>query len=227
MRFWRQRRADTHLVGGGNARAGAVRARRCADTSSGEATDWKTVVLPGDDGRSGSAPGYGSGRGGRKRTWDRLLYWWPALTLAGDLMVAYPRLALSAATIGLGLYTMGLIVFAQMALSYPNGQADARTPRPRFWLYIFIAGYAAQVIQNAYNLAVVDGRGCPYCPPPHERSWLLRRRRRRSLSTGGTGAGRSRSSPSSRSAWRCSGSSSSGSRRADAGRSCRSRSGGL
>jgi signal transduction histidine kinase len=98
-----------------------------------------------------------------------LLYWWPALTVAGDLMVAYPD-SRTAATIGIGLYTMGLIVFAQMVLSYPNGRL-----MPGFWafFYIYIGGYAAQVIQNLYNLAVVDGRGCPYCPPPHERSWLF------------------------------------------------------
>jgi signal transduction histidine kinase len=102
-----------------------------------------------------------------------LIYWWPALNVAGDLMVAYPR-SRSAATAGLALYTMGLIVFAQMALSYPNGRLFGRGSRVGLvaWLYIFVAGYAAQVIQNAYNLAVVDGRGCPYCVPA-ERSWLF------------------------------------------------------
>jgi len=105
-----------------------------------------------------------------------LIYWWPALTVAGDLMVAYPR-SRTAATLGLGLYTMGLIVFAQMSLSYSNGKLVSEYPRKSLvgraaWFYIFIGGYAAQVIQNLYNLAVVDGRGCPYCFPTQERSWL-------------------------------------------------------
>ena len=132
------------------------------------ATDWKTWFFL-------ATMGLGLGIGLWIWAWrplthmGPLLYWWPALTLAGDLMVAYPD-SRSAATIGLALYTMGLIVFAQMALSYPNGKL-MRGLAASF--YIFVAGYAAQVIQNAYNLAVVDGRGCPFCPPPHERSWLF------------------------------------------------------
>ena len=220
MRFWRQgERTPTWWAAATLAPALFV-LDLCGHVQR-EATDWKTWFFL-------ATMGLGLGAGLWIWAWrpqthmGPLLYWWPALTLAGDLMVAYPD-SRSAATIGLGLYTMGLIVFAQMALSYPNGRL---MPGLAAFFYIFIAGYAAQVIQNAYNLAVVDGRGCPYCPPPHERSWLFLAPPPFS-STGGTGAGRSRSSPSSRSAWRCSGSSSSGSRRADAGRSCRSRSGGL
>jgi signal transduction histidine kinase len=104
-----------------------------------------------------------------------LIYWWPALVVAGDLMVAYPR-SRTAASLGLGLYTMGLIVFAQMSLSYPNGKLVSEYPRKSLvgraaWFYIFIGGYAAQIIQNLYTLAVVDGRGCGYCVPA-ERSWF-------------------------------------------------------
>ena len=54
-----------------------------------------------------------------------LMYWWPALTLAGDLDVAYPDSRLPT-TIGLALYTMGPIVYAQMTLAYPNGKLVGR-----------------------------------------------------------------------------------------------------
>jgi signal transduction histidine kinase len=95
-----------------------------------------------------------------------LMFWWPALNLAGDLMVGYPTSRLTA-TIGLAVYTMGPIVYAQMTLSYPNGRLEGRLS----WIYIFILAYAAQAIQNVYNLLFVDGRGCPFCVPA-ERSYL-------------------------------------------------------
>ena len=167
MRFWRQgERTPTWWAAATLAPALFV-LDLCGHVQR-EATDWKTWFFL-------ATMGLGLGAGLWIWAWrpqthmGPLLYWWPALTLAGDLMVAYPD-SRSAATIGLGLYTMGLIVFAQMALSYPNGRL---MPGLAAFFYIFIAGYAAQVIQNAYNLAVVDGRGCPYCPPPHERSWLF------------------------------------------------------
>ena len=63
-----------------------------------------------------------------------------------------------------------------MSLSYPNGKLVGEYPRKSLvrraaWFYIFIGGYAAQIIQNLYNLLFFDGRGCPYCVPA-ERSWL-------------------------------------------------------
>ena len=95
-----------------------------------------------------------------------LMFWWPALWVAGDLEVAYPTSRV-AATVGLALYTIGPIVFAQMTLSYPNGKLQGRLA----WIYIFVLGYTAQVIQNIGNLLFYDGRGCPFCTP-QERSYL-------------------------------------------------------
>jgi signal transduction histidine kinase len=95
-----------------------------------------------------------------------LMYWWPTLWIAGDFVVAYPT-SRTGATIGLALYTMGPIVYAQMTLSYPNGKLVGRLA----WIYIFVLAYAAQAVQNAYNLLFYDGRGCPFCLPA-ERSYL-------------------------------------------------------
>jgi signal transduction histidine kinase len=95
-----------------------------------------------------------------------LMWWWPALWVAGDLDVAYPS-SRAATTVGLALFTMGPIAYAQMTLSYPNGKLVGRLA----WVYIFVLGYAAQVIENVYNLLVYDGRGCPFCIPA-ERSYL-------------------------------------------------------
>ena len=89
-----------------------------------------------------------------------LIFWWPALSLAGDLIVPYPTNRL-VTTVGLALYTMGPIVYAQMTLSYPNGRLVGRLA----WIYIFVLAYAAQVIQNLYNLLFYDARGCPFCIP--------------------------------------------------------------
>jgi signal transduction histidine kinase len=96
-----------------------------------------------------------------------LIYWWPALSLAADLVVPFPT-SRSVATIGLALYLMGQIVYAHMTLGYPNGRLQGRLA----WITIFVLAYAAQVIQNLYNLLFYDGRVCaPYCIPA-ERSWL-------------------------------------------------------
>jgi signal transduction histidine kinase len=89
-----------------------------------------------------------------------LMYWWPALWLAGDLVVAYPD-SRFVSTLGLALFTIGPIVFAQMALSYPNGTLQGRLT----WVYVFILGYAAQIVQNIGNLLFYDARGCPFCVP--------------------------------------------------------------
>jgi signal transduction histidine kinase len=89
-----------------------------------------------------------------------LMFWWPALWLAGDLVVAYPD-SRFVSTIGLALFTIGPIVFAQMALSYPNGKLEGRLAR----VYVFLLGYAAQIIQNIGNLLFYDARGCPVCVP--------------------------------------------------------------
>jgi signal transduction histidine kinase len=95
-----------------------------------------------------------------------LIFWWPTLSIAADLIVPYPTSRL-ATTIGLALYVIGPIVYAQMTLSYPNGKLQSRLA----WIYIFVLAYAAQVVQNLYNLLFYDGRGCPYCVPA-ERSYL-------------------------------------------------------
>jgi signal transduction histidine kinase len=93
-----------------------------------------------------------------------LMFWWPALWLASDLPTAYPSSSV-ASTIGLALFVMGPIVFAQMALSYPTGKL---MPLRLAWVYIFILGYLAQGIQNLVNMLFWDLSGCPVCPPPRE-----------------------------------------------------------
>ena len=91
-----------------------------------------------------------------------LMFWWPALWLAGDIATAFPDSRV-ASTIQVALFVMGPIAFAQMALSYPTGTFL----RSRLaWVYVFVLGYAAQVVQNAYNLLFLDAGDCPVCPPP-------------------------------------------------------------
>ncbi len=92
----------------------------------------------------------------------KLMFWWPALLLAADLPSAFPESSL-ASTIGLGLIVFGYIVFAQMALSYPTGKL---LPGRLAWIYIFILGYLAQVVQNVVNMLYWDLSDCPFCPPP-------------------------------------------------------------
>ena len=90
-----------------------------------------------------------------------LMFWWPAIWLASDLAAAFPHSSL-ASTIGVALFVFGPIVFAQMALSYPTGKLlEGRLA----WIYIFILGYAAQVVQNVYNLLYLDA--CSVCPAPN------------------------------------------------------------
>jgi signal transduction histidine kinase len=92
----------------------------------------------------------------------KLMFWWPALVLMADLPNAYPNSRL-VSTIGLSTLIFGLIVLAQMALSYPTGRL---MPSRLAWVYIFILGYAAQVIQNAVNVLYHDERGSrPFCAP--------------------------------------------------------------
>ena len=95
-----------------------------------------------------------------------LIFWWPALSVAADLVVPFPT-SRFVTTVGLALFTMGPIVFAQMTLSYPNGKLEGRLA----WIYIFVLAYAAQAIQNLYNLLFYDARGCPFCFPA-ERGYL-------------------------------------------------------
>jgi signal transduction histidine kinase len=91
-----------------------------------------------------------------------LMFWWPALWLAGDIATAFPESRV-ASTIGVALFVMGPIAFAQMALSYPTGTFV----RSRLaWVFVFVLGYAAQVVQNVYNLLFLDLSACPPCPPP-------------------------------------------------------------
>jgi signal transduction histidine kinase len=89
-----------------------------------------------------------------------LMFWWPALWLASELPSAFPD-SRGAATIGVALFVFGPIVFAQMALSYPSGRL---LPGRLAWIYVFILGYAAQAVQNAYTLLYLGE--CPVCPPP-------------------------------------------------------------
>lgn len=93
-----------------------------------------------------------------------LMYLWPALWLAGDLPAAFPDSRV-ASTIGVALFVFGPIVFAQMALSYPTGRL---LPGRLAWVYVFVLGYAAQAVQNAYNLLFLDYSNCLFCPPPTE-----------------------------------------------------------
>jgi signal transduction histidine kinase len=95
-----------------------------------------------------------------------LIFWWPALSVAADLVVPYPTDRL-VTTIGLALYVIGPIVYVHMTLSYPNGRMEGRLA----WVLIFVLSYAAQVVQNFYNLLFYDASGCPVCFPA-ERSYL-------------------------------------------------------
>jgi signal transduction histidine kinase len=94
----------------------------------------------------------------------KLMFWWPALVVMADLPTAYPDSSV-VSTMGLATYVFGLIVFAQMSLSYPTG----RLVQGRLaWLYIFIGGYAAEVIQNVVNMLFWDNRACrPLCGTPY------------------------------------------------------------
>jgi signal transduction histidine kinase len=98
-----------------------------------------------------------------------VMYWWPALFVAFDLSYAYPasRLAL---TIGLALFTMGPIAYSQMTLSYPNGRLEGRLA----WIYIFVLAYGAQVVQNLYNLLVLEGSYLYVGAPPFSLEWWNR-----------------------------------------------------
>jgi signal transduction histidine kinase len=98
-----------------------------------------------------------------------VMYWWPALFVAFDLSYAYPasRLAL---TIGLALFTMGPIAYSQMTLSYPNGRLEGRLA----WIYIFVLAYGAQVVQNLYNLLVLEGSYLYVGAPPFSLGWWNR-----------------------------------------------------
>ena len=91
-----------------------------------------------------------------------LMFWWPALWLAGELPSAFPDSRV-ASTMGVALFVFGPIVFAQMALSYPTGRL---LPGRLAWIFVFVLGYAAQAIQNVYNMLFLDLRECPVCPPP-------------------------------------------------------------
>ncbi len=82
--------------------------------------------------------------------------------LASELPGAFPASRV-ASTIGVALFVVGPIVFAQMALSYPTGRL---LPGPLAWVFVFVLGYAAQAIQNVYNMLFLDLRECPVCPPP-------------------------------------------------------------
>src|SRR5262249_37587674 len=89
-----------------------------------------------------------------------LIYWWTAFSLAAVLVVRLPA-SRPGATMGWGFYLIGPIVYSHMTLAYPNGRLQGWMA----WVLIFVLAYAAQVIQNLYNLLFTDGRACaPYCP---------------------------------------------------------------
>src|SRR5262249_17006831 len=110
------------------------------------AVDWKTVFFTATM-TIGMAVGLWVWAWRPQTHMGPLMYWWPALFVAGDLGVAYP-MSRTATTVGLALFTMGPIVYAQMTLAYPNGKLEGRLT----WFYILVLAYAAQVIQNLYNL---------------------------------------------------------------------------
>jgi signal transduction histidine kinase len=94
----------------------------------------------------------------------KLMYLWPVLVVTADLPNAYPDSSV-ASTIGLATYVFGLIVFAQMALSYPTGYL---MPGRLAFFYIFIGGYLAEVVQNVVNMLFWDNRACrPFCATPY------------------------------------------------------------
>ena len=94
----------------------------------------------------------------------KLMYLWPVLVVMADLPNAYPDSSV-ASTIGLATFVFGLIVFAQMALSYPTGRL---MPGRLTCFYIFIGGYLAEVIQNVVNMLFWDNRACrPFCATPY------------------------------------------------------------
>ena len=94
----------------------------------------------------------------------KLMYLWPVLVVTADLPNAYPDSSV-ASTIGLATFVFGLIVFAQMALSYPTGYL---MPGRLAFFYIFIGGYLAEVIQNVVNMLFWDNRACrPFCATPY------------------------------------------------------------
>ena len=95
-----------------------------------------------------------------------LMTWWPVLWVAQDLLFAFPQSGF-VSTVGLAIFGMSQIVLAQVALSYPNGRMIGRVA----WVYIYLGGYLAQVIQNVYNLLFWDARGIPGVSP-QEPSWL-------------------------------------------------------
>ena len=100
----------------------------------------------------------------------RLMLWWPVLVVMADLPNAFPasspRLDDRAGAARDGARSCS----AQMALSYPTGLFAS--PGRLAWVYIFILGYAAQVVQNVVNMLFWDLRGCPVCPPPLEPTFL-------------------------------------------------------
>ncbi len=98
----------------------------------------------------------------------RLMLWWPVLVVMADLPNAFPD-SRFVSTVGLATLVFGLILYAQMALSYPTGRL---LPGRLAWIYIFILGYLAQAIQNVVNMLFWDQRGCPFCPPPRAPTFL-------------------------------------------------------
>jgi hypothetical protein len=108
---------------------------------------------------------------------------------------------------------MSQIVLGQVALSYPNGRMVGRVA----WVYIYLGGYLAQVIQNAYNVLFWDARGVPSVSP-QEPTWFHISATLRSHSTPGTRPGPTRSLPSCPSASTHSGAASSAPRSARAAR---------
>ena len=195
MTFWRAA-ADARLVGGGRprhrARRGSTRPAAAGRPTGHGVFFLATMALALGDGLWVWA--------WRPQThMGPLMFWWPALASPATWSSrTRTRARLDGRARALHDRADRL---AQMALSYPNGKLQGRLA---LWSTSSSLGYAAQVIQNAYNLLFYDARGCPYCFPA-ERSWLYARDAADRRSTGGTAAGRSRSSPSCRSGSRSSG----------------------
>ncbi len=99
------------------------------------------------------------------------MLWWPVLVVMADLPNAFPD-SRFVSTVGLATLVFGLILYAQMALSYPTGRL---LPGRLAWIYIFILGYLAQAIQNVVNMLFWDQRGCPVLPASARTDVPLRR----------------------------------------------------
>ena len=123
--------------------------------------------------RSGWPSASGCGCDGRGRTWARSCSGGPRSGWRGTSRLR-SRTRASPRRSSVALFVMGPIAFAQMALSYPTGTFL----RSRLaWVYVFVLGYAAQIVQNAYNLLFLDAQRLSRVPAAARPDTVPRRRR--------------------------------------------------